>query len=522
MKLPYLTLLALAACVGDGDHDRGTATGSPTGTALRPEVPPHVVLIVADDMGWTGLSSPLTSLGHPSDFHRTPALDALAERGVAFPHGYASTNSTPARAALMTGLLAQRTGNYTSDRVNNAPAELRVLDGAHSEHALATEFVTLAEHLRTVGYRTGHFGKWDLGGDVGAESPTGQGFDINVGGNEAGDGGPTGGSDGNFATAEGAFEGMPNLGPNGVPYQFMADRLTDEALAFLADDLSRPALLHIAHFSPHHPIQAPDEDLLVFEGLTPGVEHDDPVLAAMVYNLDRNVGRLVDYLEQTDDPRAPGWKLIDSTIIVFLSDNGGQGGYPPAFDLDFDYMSQAPLSSGKGSLFEGGIRVPFIVRWDAAGPGGHTSDVAVQHIDVVPTVLEAVGIAPDPGLQLDGLSLVPLLRSPGGVLARDTVFQHFPCYNGWRQPDLYPLLGTPTTVMHRGDWKLWFRYETRTWALYDLSVDLAERDDLAAEQPEVVFELATAMRDWLETTGAAMPLVKDTGAPVPLPEPPIP
>lgn len=520
---PVVTLSILAACASPSAPKDRAGRDSPTPTVttpVLPDIPPNIVLIVIDDLGWTGLSTGRTSLGNASDYHQTPRIDALAEAGMAFTHAYSSPNSTPTRASLMTGLNPNHTKLYTADLSNNAPEANRVLDGAATEYSLRTDFVTIAELFRAGGYRTAHFGKWDLGAAGTPESPEQQGFDLNVGGDDAGFGGPRGGSDGHFATAQGGFDEMPNLPPNGVPYQFLADRLTDDALTFMAEDLNRPMFVHLAHYSAHHPVQSPAEDLAVFDGVPLGTQHADPILAGMFYNADKNVGRVLDWLEQTEDPRAPGWKLIDTTIVALISDNGGQGGYAAeGFDTDFDYMSQVPLRSGKGSLYEGGIRVPWVLRWDALDIAGRISDEPVQHLDLVATLVEAAGLEPDPGQPFDGTSLFPLLRDEPVPLGRSTIFQHFPCYSGWQDSMLLPLRATPTTIAHRGDWKLWYLYETQTWELYDLSVDLGETTNVAADHPQLVVDLGTEMRTWLVDTDADLPRVKGTNDEVPLPDP---
>ncbi len=526
-RLTLIATLAFAACApsprpgdGRGGPDEPPAPTTTTGaTTPLPDVAPHVLLIVIDDLGWTSLSSGLTSLGHASDYHQTPNLDALAQASLAFTHAYSSPNSTPTRASLMTGLGPNHTKLYTADLSNNAPEVNRLLDGAVTYYDLHTAHVTIAERMHDAGYRTGHFGKWDLGFAGGPEAPEAQGFDVNVGGDSAGFGGPRGGSDGHFATEDGGFDEMPNLPPNGVPYQFLADRLTDDALAFMAEDLTRPMFVHIAHYSAHTPVQAPAEDLAVFDAVPPGLQHHDPVFAGMLYNADRNVGRVLDWLEQTEDPRAPGHPLLETTLVILLSDNGGQGGYEPeGYFTDYAFANQIPLRSGKGSLYEGGIRVPLMIRFDPRGAGGRVSDEPVQHLDVAATILDATGTSTDT-MALDGISLLPLLDPEPASLDRDLLFQHFPCYSSWRDSLLVPLRATPTTIVHRGEWKLWYLYETQTWALYDLATDLGETTNVADQHPDLVVELGTAMRDWLIATNADLPRFKGTATEVPLPDP---
>jgi arylsulfatase A-like enzyme len=478
---------------------------------------PNLVVVLADDLGWTDLSGGQTCRGHGSDYHRTPHLDELAANGVAYDAAYSNgPNCTPTRAALLSGQYAPRTGIYTVDDPNRCDPRFRRLDGAPNRRELDGGVVTLAETLRAAGYATGHFGKWHLGDDANGRGPLSQGFDVNVGGTASG--WVFGGSGGHFAHADGSWR-LPGLGPNGVPYQFMAERLCDEAIAWMTANADRPFFCHVAHFSVHTPLQAPPKDLAAFQNVPPGLRHRDKTYAAMLKNLDDTIGRLVAFLSDTDDPRRPGRKLIDNTVFVFGSDNGGVGGYADAGIAGAnEFTRQHPLRGGKGMLTEGGIRVPWIVRWDGVVAPGRIDSTPILAMDFHPT-LAAIANAPLPsGQPIDGVDLTPLLRRSALLPARALVW-HFPAYL-----EASTALGTwrtrPVSVIQRGGIKAVFDHEHRSWSLFDLNADLGEHVDLAVERPGTVRELAAELRHWLVDTGAALPLRKGTTIAVPLPDTP--
>jgi arylsulfatase A-like enzyme len=472
----------------------------------------NIVFVLADDLGWTDLSTGRTNRGNGSDYYRTPNLDALASRGVSFDNAYTcGPNCAPSRAALFSGLHAARTGVYTV--FGTPPDANRRLDPAPSRSYLPAELGTLAERVRAEGYATGHFGKWHLGDDPGY-GPLYQGFDCNVGGTGAGN--VTGGSSGHFALGDGSFD-LPGLGANGIPFQFMADRLTDEAIAWMAANSQQPFLCWIAHFSVHVPIQAPAADIAAFDGVPPGRHHRDQTYAGMLKNLDDGVGRIVRFLEDTDDPRQPGAKLIANTVVIFTSDNGGLGGYASAgIAGGTEVTHQAPLRAGKGSLYEGGIRVPLIVRWDGRVAPGTVQSVPVQSVDFTDTLAHMAGAVLSEEPSFDGLDLVPLLRGAVSGLPRSSLFWHFPAFVV-ASAQLGTWIETPVSAIRRDDWKLRFAYETRTWELYDLGSDPGESVDRVGERTDVALALGAELREWLVRTQAALPRARGTGVPVALP-----
>ena len=473
--------------------------------------PPHIVFVLADDLGWTDLSTGRTNSGNGSPYYKTPNLDALAAAGTCFPNAYSNgPNCAPTRAALWSGQWAARTGIYTVSGGNRGRAEHRKLDAAPNQVTLASSVVTLAETLHAAGYTTAHFGKWHMGGAKDRASPTDQGFDHQAGGDHRGGVGRIR----NFADEQGAFA-IPGLPANGKSRQFMADRLTDEALAWMAD-AKQPLFCCISHYSVHTPIQAPAVDVEATPPAKPGLRHQNRVYAAMLKNLDDNCGRVFRYLAQTDDPLRPGQKLMANTVVVFSSDNGGLGGYRQAgIAGGTEVTNQLPLRAGKGSLFEGGTRVPFIVRWDGKVKPGGLDATPLQTFDLYPTFASIARASLAKQHAVDGVDLSGRLRPEPVPVAERALFWHFPGYlaaNGkmgtWRT--------TPAASMRRGDLKVVFWFETRTWSLFDLAVDLNEANNLAASRPDDLRPLAQELRGWLLRTDAPMPRTIG-GGPVALP-----
>lgn len=444
---------------------------------------PNVVLIVADDLGATDLS------GTGSDYHRTPNLDAISRYSLAATRAYACPNCVPARAALWSGRRSPGTGVYTVPPPNRGQEQFRQLLAPPTRATLDPSIVTLAQVLQAAGYTTGNFGKWHLGDGV--DGPSFRGFGVNKGGRM------TGTLPSHFADANGAFPYLPGLPANGKPHQFMADRLTDEAIDFV-NAQTGPFFAAVMHYSPHSPIEAPAADIAAFDNVPIGVHHRNKTYAAMLKNLDDNVGRLVCHLALTDDPRRPGRPLIENTVVIFTSDNG------PVLD----YSSAFPLRGGKGTLYEGGLRVPLFVLWYQHLEAGSTITAPVQASDLFPTIAAIAGAGEFLPPNLDGVDIL----SPA-VETRGPLFWHFPAY---LEDD--PVAGTwrttPVSMIRKGAWKLLFYYETRSFELYDIEADVGELTNVADQNPEAVVDLCNDLRAWLIASGAAMPMDKVTGEPI--------
>jgi len=446
-----------------------------TATAATPR-PPNIVYVLADDLGWTDLGC------QGSAYYRTPNLDRLAAEGLRLQRYYNSQNCAPTRAVLMSGLYAPRTGMYTVNTLERGAAADRRMHVPPNETRLPLDLFILPQALRAAGYATGMFGKWHLG-TTRPHHPADRGFDEAI---------VSDGRHFNFTTVP------PVEAP---PGQYLADFLTDRAVDFIGRHQGRPFFLYLPQFAVHTPIEAKPELVAEWRGRPPAGRHWHSTYAAMIQSVDESVGRLVARLAELG--------LERDTVVIFSSDNGGLGGYdrtePPSEKRGF--TDNSPLRGGKGTLYEGGLRVPFIVRWPGVVPAGTVSDQPAAHIDVYPTLLELAGGRPRPGQPLDGVSLVPLLRDPASRLGRAAIHWHFPGYlesyvhpRGWRTG--------PVGAIHAGNHKLLEFFETGAVELYDLARDPGETRDLATTEPARAAELRAQLAAWRQATGAAMPRMK--------------
>ena len=411
------------------------------GVVMASAAQPNIVFILADDMGW---NDPAFA---GNRFVDTPHLDKLAREGVVFTEACASApNCAPTRACLLTGQYTPRHGVYTVVDDRHAPGSPHhKLLAAQSREAMPTESLTLAEALKPHGYATSLFGMWNLGrGRTGPSTPLGQGFDVFVEPKQLG------------------FEKDAYRDEKG---RYSPDALTDAALQWVESVKEKPFFLYLAFHDVHAPFD-PKPELLKKYQARQGVS--DAALAATVDAMDLNVGRVLSALEKLG--------LKEKTIVVFTSDNGGTRQYV------------APLKGGKGTLYQGGLRVPAVIRAPGIKPG--SSSVTTLSMDWFPTLLELAG-KPSQS-KTDGRSLVPILQDPKTKLERD-VFWHFPCYIGG---------GGPGSAIRSGDWKLIEFFEGEKIELYDLAADPGETHDLAATDPKRAAELLGNLRAWQTATNA--------------------
>ncbi len=443
--------------------------------------PLNVVLILADDLGWSDLGC------YGADLHETPHLDRLAREGVRFTQAYAMSVCSPTRAMLLTGRHAARLGMTIWIEGSLQPVRTRRLLEGRSRHDLPHTETTLASRLRSAGYFTALVGKWHLG-DA-SHFPETHGFDVNIGGNHWGAPHtfwwPYRGS-GYFGTA---YRYVPHL-EFGRPGEYLTDRLTDESIRVLEHAVaqSQPFFLYLAHHAPHTPIEGKPERVRHFTArLRPEFHHRNAVYAAMVGSLDESVGRVLDFLRER--------RLEDRTIVIFTSDNGGYIGTDTKSGQSVPATSNAPLRSGKGSLYEGGIRVPLLVRWPGLTPPGTVSATPVTLADLFPTLTAALAPATATPPPLDGLDLAPVLRDPTAPLPRDALFFHYPHYYATT---------TPAGAIRSGNWKLVEYFEDGRAELFDLGADPGEARDLAAQQPERVAALRGQLTRWRREVGAQM------------------
>lgn len=448
---------------------------------------PNIVMILIDDMGWRDLQC------FGSTFYETPNIDALAAEGTVFTQAYASCPvCSPSRASLMTGKYPARVGltHYIGGHDWGKLMEVPYVDH------LPLEEYTLPKALRDAGYHTWSVGKWHLGEKE--YYPEHQGFEVNVGGCSWGH--P---HDGYFAPW--GIENLPSDVPEGT---FLTDYLTDRAVELIQNKDDAPFFLYWSHYAVHTPIQAKPEDLARFEEksrrmkldqVNPYVEGEhfpcwhkrkervlrrlvqsDVPYAALIWNLDQNVGRLVQALKDCGE--------YENTIIVFTSDNGGLS------TAEGSPTCNAPLSEGKGWGYEGGVRVPLIV----AGPGiaaHHWFDSPTTTPDWYPTFLELAGLPPQPQQHQDGVSIAPLLR--GETMEERPLFWHYPHYGNQG--------GQPMAAVRRGNYKLLKFFEDNHTELYDLSQDIGESFNLTGELPDLARELEMLLDAWIQEVGGIVP-----------------
>ena len=442
----------------------------------------NLVLILVDDMGWTDLGC------YGSGFYETPNIDRLAAQGMRFTDAYAACAvCSPTRAAVMTGRYPARVGvtdwirwldfegNWT-DPKEKGPTEYvgsskRKLLCPPNPYWMELQEVTIAEILKTAGYTCCHIGKWHLGHD--AWYPQKQGFDFNIAGCH-------------FGQPPSYFDPYKNKRlKQGIPTlkarrdgEYLTDREADEAAAFIQEHSDKPFFLYMAHYAVHTPIQAKEQITSKYQP-RPRHGQKSAKYAAMIESVDQAVGRIVSQLKENN--------LTERTVIIFTSDNGGYS----------KYTNNAPLRAGKGYPYEGGIRVPLIIRWPGVVKGATISHEPVTSVDYLPTVCELTAVKPPADREIDGLSLVGHLKSGGTAnLPRDAIFWHFPHY----RDEIVPY-----SIVRQGRWKLIKRYEGKTFELFDLKDDISERNDLSEKMPEKVRQLNAKLAAWLKKTAAKLP-----------------
>ena len=491
-----------------------TLLAAVSASAAETKQKPNVVVILADDLGWADLSC------YGSTFHETPHLDELAREGMRFTQGYAAHSyCSPTRAALLTGRDPARL--KITDYIPSNNKSGKYLPGEINKELPLAE-VTLAEILREHGYATWHVGKWHLGHGE-KFLPEKQGFDINIAGNQSG--APASffwpyGHD--IPKRKNAYHGapVPGLVEGGEKGEHLCNRITREAIGLIEKrDKSKPFFLHLPFYDVHTPIQAkpkliekykdkaermalptPDEAKRFREGNTAQgsglrdhlVFQCNPTYAAMVETMDENVGRLMAALDKLN--------LAENTLVIFTSDNGGLNqhnfGRTPV-------TSNAPLRAGKGWLYEGGVREPWIVRLPGVTKPGSTCEVPVVATDVSPTVLAACNLPARPDLHLDGKSILPLLKG-GSEPIHESIQWHFPHYGNTGSG--------PCSSIRVGDWKLIEWFENDTVELFDLATDMGEMTDLAAKHPDKTAEIKKRLATWRKEVDANMLRPKPVGS----------
>ncbi|MBI5801348.1 MAG: sulfatase [Verrucomicrobia bacterium] len=458
MKLLPLLLLALTAQL---------ASAAPR--------TPNIIFIMADDLGYTDVAC------FGSKYYETPNIDRLAAQGMKLMSHHHCQNCTPTRAALMSGQYGARTGVYTVGGVERFDWSQRPLRPVANVTDLPLDRDIIARQLKAGGYATAMFGKWHIG-QQGDYQPGKRGFDEAI---------VSMGQHFDFATAP------KTAYPKG---QYLADFLTDKAVDYITRHKDKPFFLYLPHFGVHSPHHAKADLVAKFNSKPAVGGHNNPTYAAMIASVDESVGRVMKTLDDL--------QLAYNTVLIFTSDNGGVGGYArEGLKRAGDITDNAPLRSGKGSLYEGGTREPFIVRWPGVVKAGSACEVPTIHVDIFPTLTE-IANAPKPRQVLDGESLVPLFRDASARLKRDAIFQHFPGYLGagegtWRT--------TPVSLIQSGDWKLMEFLEDGRLELYNLRDDVGESKNLVKAMPDKAKELHARLVAWRAEVKAPMPTPNKPG-----------
>ncbi|MEW6358432.1 MAG: sulfatase [Planctomycetota bacterium] len=436
---------------------------------------PNIVLLYADDLGWTDLGC------FGSGYYETPNLDRLCSQGVKFTSAYsAAANCAPARACLLSGQYVPRHGIYTVGGKHRFDKDKKVLKWAERKilapenpEALPTEKVTFAEALKAAGYTCGMFGKWHLGNDEG-HFPTAQGFDEAI---------VSMGRHHNFKTTPPPKDKLPED-------LYLSDYLAEQAIRFIETNKDRPFLLYLPNFLVHVPLESKQAIIEKYKKKQPVGGHHNPVYAAMVECLDASFGQVIAKLDELG--------LAENTLVIFFSDNGGVGSAENrGLNKGGTTTSNYPLRGMKGMLYEGGIRVPMIARWRGVIKAGTICDAPVHGVDLFPTFLEVAGGKNPENQVLDGESLAPLMSGRADHLNRTAIF--------WWMPGYLPGRQAPANAMRAGDWKLIEYFEDGKIELFNLKDDIGETKDLAAEMPDKVKELHAQMKQWRESVGAQIP-----------------
>ena len=449
---------------------------------------PNIILVLVDDMGWMDLSC------QGSDFYRTPHVDRLAREGILFTNGYAACAvCSPTRAAVQTGRyphrlgvtdwirsLFQRGGIGTPEKnpTEYVRAKNRKLLCPPNPYWMESSEITLAEALGGNGYKTAYIGKWHLGDE--AWYPENQGYHENFGGCDYGQPpsyfDPFNKPSHQHPTIRAGIHKLPGRKKG----EYLTHREADETVGLIRKWKDQPFFIQLGHYAVHTPIQAIPEVAEKYKGKE-GKNQKNKNYAAMVESVDDCMRDLLAELKKQ--------KIDRNTLIIFTSDNGG-------LDNNNNPTNNAPLRSGKGYCYEGGIRVPFLVRWPAAIAPGVVSDAPVSSIDLFPSILEATGTQLPKDRPIDGLSLIQHLRSEATKsLGRESLFWHFPHYR--HAPG-------PYSIIRKRNWKL-IKFWEGIYELYDLDKDLGETKNLADLMPEVVRELEQELLARLRKDEAKLP-----------------
>lgn len=486
---------------------------------------PNIILFLTDDLGWSDLGC------YGSRFYETPNIDRLAADGVRFTQAYSACSvSSPSRASILTGRYPASLG-LTDWLPGRGDHQFQRLQTVRTVQQLPLEESTIAEELRANGYKTAIFGKWHVG--EGDYCPTARGFDVHI---------P---SQWLVGWPKSYHYPFKMNGYDGEPGEYLTDKMTDEALNYLEDNAGSPFFLFMSHFAVHDPVEG-REDLVekyrnklrampkqggepyilegnpddpdpftreeldsmlkdgahdsyrVFSDRTVKVKQfqDNVEFAAMVEAMDESLGKIVAKIEELG--------IADNTIVIFASDNGGMSAanfnnprhIANQEKLDKEYpTSNLPLRGGKGWMYEGGIRIPFIVKVPNSGRGGKVCNVPVITNDFFPTIMDLTKSRVSEGKKMEGTSLVPLME--GKSIEKRNLYWHFPHYSNHG-------MQSPGGAIRSGRYKLLEYYENGTVQLFDMQKDPEERFDISAKRPGIVDKLREQLHTWRMDVGAKM------------------
>jgi arylsulfatase A-like enzyme len=421
---------------------------------------PNVIHILIDDMGYGDLGC------YGNTFHETPHIDQLASDGMKFTNAYAAApNCSPTRASILTGQWPARLGitQYLHGNKNAPRMQKKPMIQPDLPPGLPLDTITIAEAVKDHGYATASIGKWHLGGEQ--YLPENHGFDYTF----------AGGDYGHHQTMFSPFE-IPVI-PDTEPGKYLTDYLTDKAEEFIEANQDTPFFMYLSLYAVHSPIQAKEELIEKYREKLKNGEEGDPVYAAMVEGVDICVKRVRQKLQDLN--------LAEDTIIMFFSDNGGVP----------SRASNGPLRSGKGYLYEGGIREPLIVHWPGVTEPGSVNDALVTSTDFYPTIMEMITGTEQSG-STDGQTIVPLLRGENDI-PRDTLYWHYPHYSNAGSP--------PCSAIRENEYKLIEFHEDESLELYNLTEDIDESNNLAEDMPDLASRLYEKLQSWRDELDVKMP-----------------
>lgn len=440
-------------------------------TANNSESAPNIILFYADDLGWMDLGI------QGSTYYETPNIDRIGEEGMLFTNAYSNAaNCAPSRACLMTGLYTPRHGVYTVSSSERGKSEHRKLIPTKNKTVLDPKFLTLPSYLQKKGYTTCMAGKWHL-----SENPKPYGFDENFGGFQSG-------------APKSYFSPYKNPhltdGPHG---EHLPNRLAREVKDWIISNKDERFFVYFPFYSVHTPIQARQDLIEKYENKPPATWHNKPQYAAMIEAMDQAIGKILTTLDEL--------QLDKETLIIFSSDNGAHGGQ----------TLSRPLRGSKGMYYEGGIRVPLLIKWPGTIEPGTTNPTPVMGSDLFPTIVDILGDNPEQN-QFDGISLTPLFF--GETLPNRNLYWHFPAYlqsykgdrAGEDSHDKPWFRTAPVSVIRQGKWKLLEFFENGDIELYNLSEDIGEKVDMTSRLPGKMKALHDQLKLWRTKVKAPVPL----------------